>query len=211
MTSRTETKYFIPFYDKERALDLIRGCLSKYGQEMHSRSYPVHSQYFDSVDKMCFLAKKEGLKKRFKVRLRHYEGEEHYLEWKIKKGEKISKIRHQINPRDIEEALVQLWPHERIERPSQFLRPSLEIKYQRTEFVLKSSDLRLTVDTQTCYRLNPSSQLWLETYGPHQSILEIKMNIEAKFDHYIWDLIEQLKLIRQSISKYSDSVQASLL
>ncbi len=201
---RIETKYLIARSKLPQLTQLIRATFT---QDLNQRTYPVHSLYFDTPDKVCYYSKLDGTPLRYKVRLRHYEGSEHFLEWKIKSSEESIKRRLLIDPATVEHAILWRWPHELLERPASFLRPSLEVHYQRSEFTTREAFVRLTIDENICYRDPGEKFHWAPTYGEDQAILEIKTNPEGEVAMDVFELPRILGLQRQSLSKYADSLK----
>jgi hypothetical protein len=201
---RIETKYLLKRSQVPRLTQLIRAT---FAQDLRQRTYPVHSLYFDTPEKECYFSKLDGTPLRYKVRLRHYEGAEHFLEWKVKIQEESIKRRLLIDPTTVEQAILFQWPHELVERPANFLQPSLEVHYQRSEFTTRDALVRVTIDENIAFR-DPGEKLhWASTYGEDQAILELKTNLDGVSAMDIFELPRILGLQRQSLSKYADSLK----
>lgn len=107
---RFELKYLV---SEERALALRRfvSCHLKpddFAAKQPDFSYPVHSLYLDSPQLSTYQAVQTGEKNRFKLRVRHYTGEDRavYFEIKRRTNEIISKLRATVHRSSVQPLLA---------------------------------------------------------------------------------------------------------
>ncbi|MBL9189801.1 MAG: polyphosphate polymerase domain-containing protein [Opitutaceae bacterium] len=107
---RFELKYLV---SEERAQAIRRfvACHLKpddYAATQPGNSYPVHSLYLDSPDLTTYQAVQTGEKNRYKLRIRHYTGEDQAVFFEIKRrtNEIISKVRATVHRASVQPLLA---------------------------------------------------------------------------------------------------------
>lgn len=185
--NRFELKYKI----QSKHLDIVRSYLCSIGK--FEKKYHVLSTYFDDWRKSAYQAKLDGDYERKKIRVRSYtkdfsEGEDVYLEKKIRKGQLISKERFKIDQDFMNSAFMGNANHPWLVG----LSPKLTIYYFREEYVFNWG--RITVDTDITFKWNQFEKKF------NDSILEIKT--ETPFDSSQFGWLHKLSKV-QSFSKYA--------
>ncbi len=192
MSARYEFKYLITPEDAEQVRAVARAWLEP---DPHSDGkYQVTSLYWDADDLKLANQTREGVRKRFKLRVRHYGDEHHnqFTEVKSRVGCSISKTR---DP-DTFNMLA-----ERIHA-----KPYLWVRYQREAWVSPwGENVRLTFDTdlEVCPGMDeiPPADGWRYVPLENPVILELKFN-EA-YPLWMRKMAETLCLKRVSCSKYA--------
>jgi len=173
-------------------------------------SYTVHSIYYDDHQKTGIAQKEDGVKDRYKYRIRYYKNqtEAMTIEKKIKDGEagikqklKITSIEYEkISKNDCAFLLNKessLAKEFYVENRSHLLRPVLEVVYEREPFVHPANDVRITFDKNVRYRLLTRSNTTTIT---DYIIMEIKYN--GFFPSHLKTVFEVDSPRKLAISKY---------
>ena len=223
---KDEIKYLIPnnLYPKLKELMLPYLRLDKYAGPPESPQYTVRSVYYDTQNLRFYHEKKDGIKKRIKVRIRgynqHNEDSIVFLELKRKRNNQIFKNRYPVYYKNINKILqseieVDDTPLKKknsdrekflFNYHSMSLRPVLLVIYEREAYHYRfNSDLRITFDSnvRSIKPVNIDSlfadQHTIPTFR-NSFVLEIKSS--APFPSWIFSVIKQLHLQNRSVSKY---------
>ena len=234
--SRFEFKYVI---DDRTAMQVSRFLAGYLEPDEHAKrsadnSYPVHSLYLDSPDLVLFKQTAQGLKNRFKLRIRFYDGAPDspaFLEIKRRVTDVIRKERAGIRRAGVELLLEGRWPDasylideegpEKTRRALQNFcdlydtidgQPCIYVCYVREAYVSPDSDqVRVTFDRQLIGSpfdrntcLIPPSQGTVPKVGG--VILEVKFS--DRFPPWMQEMSEAFNLQRRSVPKYNMCIQA---
>ncbi len=229
-SQRFEFKYIITPMQAEMAKEFIQPYVIPDPKAKFGAKYPLCSLYFDSPDFRLFWSNRAGEKNRFKLRIRSYSddsSEPLFFEIKRRLDKIIQKQRVRINRNHISEALemnnhFNRCLYEENEQEEKNLvyftnyihslaaKPSALVRYQREAFVSKLDEyVRITFDWNLCYKRCLGLEIPLN--GPgfcliHNipCILEIKFR--DRFPFWINELVKKFHLLRDSIAKYSESI-----
>jgi hypothetical protein len=228
-TSRYELKYIV---EESRALairDFVRGYLEldEYGERAQDCAYAVFSLYLDTPELALYRQTIEGLKNRFKLRIRFYDGDPEspaYLEIKRRVTDVIRKERAGVTRRGVRRLLDGGWPgaselvgSNGSDAPlalRQFCELCLStgatartyVAYRREAYVSANSNkVRVTFDRQlrgSAY--TPGSDLACPENGAYPNmggvILELKFT--DTFPAWMRELVQAFNLHRRSVPKY---------
>lgn len=230
---RYELKYLLPadrmpFLRQTMATQLVLDPMARQA----GGSYWVFSQYFDTPRLKCYFDKKEGLKRRFKLRIRWYDvllpETTVFLERKEKFLDPLSKTRVPMSAEQVP-ALLQgrlkgLPPATRdwygtVLRHA--MRPTVTTVYRREPWVMPEgmdpvgNNLRVTFDTELMAQWNDwqwRSQSQRETdrllVFPGRFILEIKFNRYCP--EWLARMVRSMDMVPRSVSKYCLCMDATL-
>ena len=216
--SRFECKYYLP----DELLEPIRVHIAPFtrpdvyaADEDHA--YTICSLYLDNPDLQIYRMSAQGLRSRFKLRMRYYD--EHgpvFCEIKRRNDDVIRKTRTRTTRDEASDILrLALGQGADIDVPDtgEFgmmtsrlgCGPVLRVKYRREAYESVAEDsVRITFDSQLEQAVTVSDQLRLA--GPFHDIptrgviLEIKFT--DRFPSWIHSLIDRFELQRVSVPKY---------
>lgn len=217
---RKEIKYVIPIELFARLQPRLEQVLEP---DAHGSggSYPVRSQYYDSLTDADLWDNLDGVMEKRKIRLRIYSPQDQMakLEYKCKSG--ADGVKHSLSVSREEALLMEQHQYtflcEREEKlaamlytkmTGQVYRPKTIIEYQRSAYTFPVNDVRVTFDTQLRGSVNP--------YGLFQEKLfyvplmhEDRGVLEIKYNHFLPDvvktLVQQIDDLAQASSKYSQA------
>ncbi len=196
-----------------------------------NNAYYVRSQYYDNDLSSHFYEKVDGMRDRYKYRIRTY-GPKHssenpiFLEKKGRKLERTFKQRYQIDHDNLEifynpfekEKLLHLYPDIDLIRDFVFdsirksITPRIIVDYLRTPYVSNfDSNFRLTFDrSMTVTHTNDNLELYQKTHrklkvAAGYTILEMKFF--RRFPPWFQKIIQTYNLRRLSISKFSTGME----
>ncbi|MFP6626138.1 MAG: polyphosphate polymerase domain-containing protein [Deltaproteobacteria bacterium] len=230
--SRYECKYYVPEWMLAPMRDHIGPFVrpDKHAASRPGYRYPVCSLYLDSPGLELYAMAAKGLRSRFKLRVRHYEGgdgEPVFCEIKRRQDDVILKRRvattaeearnflkktlnHEIHGQDA-------WPTQAAEFMNltnlTLARPMLYVRYQREAYESATGDpVRITFDSQLEESIaghDPLSgqQDW-NPLSVEGVILEIKFT--DRFPLWVRGMIDRFQLQRRSVPKYLMSVESVL-
>lgn len=171
------------------------------------RTFRYESVYFDTSDRISYLAAAHRRRRRFKVRTRSYvDSAICVLEVKTRERSGLT-IKHRL-PYDFArreqlnlEALEFIDGFDTIHPVSHDLRPSLTTRYHRTTLLEPASSSRITIDTGFACAAPDGSSLEL----PRIAIVETKTDGRpCGVDHALWDA----HLRPTKVSKYGTGLAA---
>ena len=217
MKYRNELKYLV----SENELMIIKHRLESFmciDENAKNGKYRISSVYFDDFDDANFYDVDDGVDLKNKYRIRTYDNNSKLirLECKHKKGFLNAKQSCRLNKEDVElmleggylrdialqnEVLQELTYKIMAEK----MRPVVIVSYDRIPFVLKGSDVRVTLDMNIVSSTDCKN--FFGTFNKRRAILPIGMHLlEVKFDEklpqYIYDCFSDLNLQQISFSKY---------
>ncbi len=181
--------------------------------------YMVRSLYFDTIDGGAFFDKLDGVEYRRKFRIRYYNNDPSFirLESKLKIDDLSQKTQERIDLKTAEQLMkgeietISLRPNSVLtqfilEIKLKGLRPAVIVDYQRTAFIQKALDVRITFDEHIRSRMH-DTELFKTNFGsvevmdPQEVVLEVKYN--QIIPQAIADVIRQVPMIRLAVSKYA--------
>ena len=229
---RFELKYLVDESLTPRIRDFVSSHLEldDYGVVRPNRSYPVHSIYLDSDGLHTHQATLIGVKNRFKLRLRYYDGQPGapvFFEVKGRVDNCILKKRCGIRRDAVASVLNGQWPAPEqlvTNQPRHFAalerflllmasinaRPKAHNAYLREAWVSPhDNSVRVTFDRNV--RIEPHFDLSAtvpmrnpaQVYSP-LVILELKFT--DRFPNWFNDLVQQFNLMQSAAAKYSGGI-----
>jgi hypothetical protein len=231
-SSRYELKYLVTEYQATAIRDFSRPSLEPDPYYVPgTQGYPVHSLYLDTADLVLYHQTMQGLKNRFKLRIRFYDDDPDspaFLEIKRRTTNVIGKQRAGMTKKGVNQLLSGAWPNpsELRKRDEKSLIAmetfckyrdqiaavgSHYVSYLREAYVAPSSDhVRVTFDRQLrggYYEQGeplrvPRRQNDVNPGG--EVILELKFT--DRFPGWMGDLVRVFNLQRLSVPKYCDCV-----
>ena len=233
--SRYELKYVV---DPARALairDFVRGYLSPdaYMPDAISDGYAVNSLYLDGNPKVLYLQAREGIKNRYKLRIRFYDRAEHspaFLEIKHRTTETVRKERAAISKQGVRRILErgEFRPEDLLEQDEVSLRtlnnfrhrcrmlnaqPRVYVSYLRAAYVPRDGNLvRVTFDRKMFgYPYHPEVGLHFcdrDGAPSHQNEVILELKFTDRFPPWMRELTQLFGLDRTSFPKYVECVDA---
>lgn len=235
---RSEFKYFVPVDQIDRIRAFLKPYmqLDKFAATQEKGHYTVRSIYLDTPDYYCYWSKIEGLKHRYKLRLRGYNLEEKenlvFLEIKKKYEQPIFKNRAPVRFKDIPNLFRSGKVDDFVEISKKFpkakedakrffyhmhskqMRPVVTVIYEREAYESRHpnprNNLRITLDKNLRATSYPRLEE-LYTEDRLQWVLRGHFILEVKFNnaHPLWilPLIESLNLRKEPASKYCMSIE----
>jgi hypothetical protein len=225
-TSRYELKYMVDERCARGATDFIRAYLQRdrYAIRQMAYSYPIYSLYLDGPGLMLYSATCQGLKNRYKLRIRYYDYNpltSAYFEIKRRVGDVIIKDRVAVRKSSVERLIAGAcaMPEDLVEsedrgdylvlrqfcelRDAIQARPRIIVQYRREAWV-SEEDARLRVSfdrmlTTASYQgcLHPAH--WVDA-GLPAVVLELKFN--DRFPLWMRELALDWDLHRTPMAKY---------
>lgn len=230
---RLELKYIISEQQALAVRDFVQMYLEidEYSKDKPNYSYRIHSLYLDSDDLKTYWDTINGLKNRFKLRLRYYDDlptSPVFFEIKRRMNEAILKQRggvrrpavpwllagqlpepeHLLSPGNAKQLVA-------LQRFSQLMlsigaTPKAHVTYFREAWVsTHDNSIRVTMDRNVYCSPEFGCSLRTELGPPvkpfgHQVILELKFT--GRFPNWFRELVEAFDLTRGAAAKYADGV-----
>ena len=229
---RFELKYLI---NEEMALkvrDFVRSYIDfdEYSVGKPNYSYPVHSLYLDSDDLKLYWETINGVKNRYKLRLRYYDTNAKspvFFEIKRRMNNCIMKQRGGVRQECVGYLLSGHLPREEhllSKAPKQMValhrfcelmnsihaKPKVHITYMREAYVSPDDNVRVTIDRNVYGEENLSPSIKTEMTDPVLSfrntvILELKFT--NRFPNWFRDLVRMADVMQCGAAKYVESIQ----
>jgi hypothetical protein len=181
--------------------------------------YMVRSLYFDTLGGSAFFDKIDGVEYRKKYRIRYYNNSTDFirLESKLKIDDLSKKTQERISL-DLAQHLmngeideINLKPNSvltdfALDIKLNALRPSVIVDYQRTAYLHKALDVRITFDEMIRSRVYDTDLFKTEfasitVLEPEEVVLEVKYN--DIIPSSIADVIRHMPMTRLAVSKYA--------
>ncbi len=216
---RNEWKYVCHESDLS-ALEERIGTILEMDPNSGGRPYKVRSLYFDDYMDTCYLEKDAGTGDRYKYRIRYYGDSPDLIrfERKVKKNDRERKETCIISRETYDQILDEdydlvLWETESpvlkffcTRCMADGFRPSAIIDYDRTAYIQKDYNIRITVDRNIC--VSEDADLFLTGDYDRTPIQENDMHVlEVKFDEVLPSYIRHAAffpgMIQSSFSKYA--------
>ena len=216
---RHEYKYLISKADAELLKLRLPHIMERDPHAGENGRYTIRSLYFDDVNAAAYYEKIDGLDKRAKYRIRfyNYDGSNIKLEKKEKLGSLTRKTAQTITKNDaraLEYALSAGCPDTpegltnelRVACMSRGLRPKVLVDYDRTPFLCKAGNTRITIDENLRTRpyiahLFASPRAMTPVLEPDQVILEVKF--DDFLPGYLADALADIPKVNIAISKFA--------
>lgn len=232
-SQRFELKYLI---NEEMALK-VRDFLTSYiGFDEYSVgkpnfSYPVHSIYLDSDDLKMYWDTINGVKNRFKLRMRYYDANPKspvFFEIKRRMNNCIMKQRGGVRQEFVEYLLSGHLPREEhllSKAPKQMIalhrfcelmsqvhaKPKVHIFYMREAYVSSDDKHRVTIDRNVYGEENLKLSCKTEMKNPvrawPEGIVILELKFTNKFPNWFRDLVRMAGVMQCGAAKYVESIQ----
>ena len=232
--SRHEIKYLVSESTAQGIVDYIRPLmwLDRFSEFQQDYAYPIVSLYFDSDRLRLYQETAQGIKDRFKLRIRRYSDDPEFpsfFEIKHRINRTVYKSRGRVMAKSVPSLIEgKTRPPSDDNRESknvaQFLllttrvraRPIVRTRYRRQAFEsYADKNVRLTFDREFCFAVTQNLDTSLEGPGWHRLplsngvILEIKFN--GRFPAWMSRMVRYFQCDQKSISKYGLSIEGSHL
>lgn len=232
-SQRFELKYLINEETALKVRDFVRCYINfdEFSVGKPNYSYPVHSVYLDSDDLKMYWDTINGLKNRFKLRLRYYDVNPKspvFFEIKRRMNNCIMKQRGGVRQEYVpyllsghlprEEHLLSKAPkqmnalHRFCELMNQVhAKPKVHIAYMREAYVSSDDKHRVTIDRDVFGEENLTNSVKTEMKNPVRAfdpglvILELKFT--NKFPNWFRDLVRMAGVMQCGAAKYVESIQ----
>lgn len=230
---RFELKYVISEHKAQNIRHFVKNYLDidEYGEMYPRFSYPVHSLYLDSPAFKTYHDTINGNRNRFKIRIRHYGGENQeavFLEVKRRYDRVIAKKRAEVPSNVLEELIYGPLPTlEHLVNPTQEqfnslqhicqiiheinAKPKIHVSYLREAYLPENSNaVRITFDRDVKASYINALSLSSEHNNP-VSVFGNKVILELKFTNryprWLNEMTQLFHLRRESAAKYVDGIK----
>ncbi len=219
MEYRNEWKYICSEFQLKMIEHLLSPIMQKDNHASIDGSYTIRSVYFDDVYDSFVEENESGIDRRFKIRIRIYNGSSQFIRCEVKykeygmtkkesclitkeSCEKLIRNEHLT----WEEAknnkvlsLIYLWQNTKL------LRAKVIVEYDRHVFISVAGNVRITFDRNI--RCSNNVDRFFEENIYAVPILELNQHVlEVKFDEFLPDVIsnvlQRCELSQTSFSKY---------
>ena len=229
---RFELKYLINEDVALKVRDFVR-CyigMDEYSVGKPNFSYHVHSVYLDSDDLKLYWDTINGVKNRYKLRLRYYDASPTspvFFEIKRRMNNCIMKQRGGVRQQYVPYLLAGHMPeqeHLLSKAPKQFValqrfcelmsrmqaKPKIHIAYLREAYVSSDDQVRVTIDRRVLGEENLTHSVKTEMKHPVLSfegtvILELKFT--NRFPNWFRELVRMSNVMQCGAAKYVESIQ----
>ena len=216
---RHEYKYLISRGDAQLLKLRLPHIMERDPHAGETGQYAIRSLYFDDFSGKAYYEKMDGISERTKYRIRFYNYDSSIikLERKEKKGSLTRKAAQTITKNDaraLEYALADGCPDNpegltgelRLACNGQGLRPRVLVDYDRTPFICRSGNTRITIDENLRTRpyiahLFASPRAMIPVLDPDQVILEVKF--DDFLPSYLADALADIPKVPLAISKFA--------
>ena len=216
---RHEYKYLISKADAELLKRRLPHIMEPDSHAGETGTYTIRSLYFDDFRNTAYYDKVDGVNYRAKYRIRFYNYDSSVLklEKKEKNGSLTRKTAQTITKNDaraLEYALSSGCPDTkeglveelRVGFMSMGLRPRILVDYDRTPFICRDGNTRITLDENVRTRpyiahLFASPRAMIPVIGPDQVILEVKF--DDFLPGYLDAALADIPKVNMAISKFA--------
>lgn len=215
-----EYRHELKFWVTDVELEVLRyrlKAIMKTDSHQNGAAYTIRSLYFDDWNSSCLKENEDGADNRFKYRIRIYDGSDSVI--KLEKKSKIrgmtKKVSTGISREDclsymkgnwipFAEGTSNLEKEFRAKMRGEGVHPVSIVEYERTAFVERVGNVRVTFDRNICGSDNVGGFLGETSFVPllpkGQHILEVKY--DELLPEYIAGCLEMGSLQRTAFSKY---------
>jgi hypothetical protein len=229
---RFELKYLITEDMALRVRDFVRSYLDfdEYSVGKPNFSYPVHSLYLDSDDLKLYWETINGIKNRYKLRLRYYDTNPKspvFFEIKRRMNNCIMKQRGGVRQQYVPYLLSGHLPHDEhllSKAPKQMValqrfcelmnrihaKPKVHISYMREAYVSDDAQVRVTIDRNVFGEENLSPSIKIDMKDPVLSFAEtviLELKFTNRFPNWFRDLVRMSNVMQCGAAKYVESIQ----
>ena len=214
---RHENKYIIDGYRRKLLEAKLCGFLTPDVHSDDDSNYHIRSLYFDDYNNTCYYENEGGVDPREKYRIRYYNGDKSYivLEKKIKNHGFTAKHSCRITEEECREMMRGHIPSVTGDMPElkkrlstemrvKLMHPKVVVSYDRTAYIYKNGNVRVTFDSNITASANVDR--FLEERFPVRPVMSQGLILEVKWDEVLPDFIREIltdsKLHRTSFSKY---------
>ncbi len=216
---RHEYKYLISKADAELLKLRLPHIMEPDAHAGETGRYTIRSLYFDDFSATAYYDKQDGVKDRAKYRIRFYDYDPSLikLEKKEKNGSltrKTAQTITKLDARALEYAHTSGCPDNpdgltaelRLATVSRGLRPRVLVDYDRTPFVCRDGNTRITLDENLRTRpyiphLFASPRAMIPVLDPDQVILEVKF--DDFLPGYLATALADIPKVSMAISKFA--------
>ena len=216
---RHEYKFLISRADAELLKRRLPHIMERDTHAGGTGQYTIRSLYFDDFSNTAYYDKMDGVSERAKYRIRFYDYDSSLikLEKKEKNGSLTRKTAQTITKRDaaaLEFARSEGCPDHpdgltaelRIACVSKGLRPRILVDYDRTPFICRDGNTRITLDENLRTRpyiphLFASPRAMIPVIDPEQVILEVKF--DDFLPGYLATALADIPKVNMAISKFA--------
>ena len=230
---RFELKYLISEEMALKVRDFVRCYMDfdEYSVGKPNYSYAVHSVYLDSDDLKMYWDTINGIKNRFKLRMRYYDANPKspvFFEIKRRMNNCIMKQRGGVRQEFVPYLLSGHMPREEhllSKAPKQFIalqrfcelmsqchaKPKVHIAYMREAYVSSDDKHRVTIDRTVFGEENLGHSVKTEmknpvrAFGDNLIILELKFT--NRFPNWFRDVVRMANVMQCGAAKYVESIQ----
>ena len=215
---RHEFKYIISAGEDRILEQRVSALIPRDPHVGESGRYTIRSLYFDSCSDRCYYENEDGTDPREKFRIRIYNASDERISLECKRKERSKTLktscrlsreqcellmRGQI-PRDISDRQVVLRRLSLL-MMSELFRPKVIVEYDRTPYIYKNGNVRVTFDRSI--RSSSDVKSFLEPVLFTRPIMPVGHNLlEVKYDEFIPDFIKESletgSLAQTAFSKY---------
>lgn len=216
---RHEFKYLISKADAELLKRRLPYIMERDPHAGETGTYTIRSLYFDDFANTAYYDKMDGVNYRAKYRIRFYDYDPSLLklEKKEKNGSLTRKTAQTITKNDaraLEFAMSGGCPDTReglveelrLQFVSQGLRPRVLVDYDRTPFICRDGNTRITLDENIRTRpyiahLFASPRAMVPVLDANQVILEVKF--DDFLPGYLSDALSDIPKVNMAVSKFA--------
>ncbi len=213
---RHEYKFIISRESAALLKSRLPGFMERDPHAGPTGQYTIRSLYFDDPNHDAFYDKVDGVDDRTKYRIRCYNHDLSYLklERKEKKGHLTRKTAQRITPEDA--ALYQDGRAPNLQMDSLAgelraqllggLRAAVLVDYDRTPFVCKAGNTRITLDENLrtlphCNRLDAPATCMVPVLEPGEVVLEVKF--DDFLPGYLTEVLSDIPKAAMAVSKFA--------
>ncbi|MBR3973989.1 MAG: polyphosphate polymerase domain-containing protein [Oscillospiraceae bacterium] len=216
---RHELKYLISRQDAELLKLRLPHVMERDSHAGETGRYTIRSLYFDDFESRAYFEKVDGINERTKYRIRFYDYNPDLI--KLERKEKLGSLTRKAaqtitlnDARALEFAYTSGCPDNpeglteelRLACTGRGLRPRVLVDYDRTPFVCKAGNTRITLDENLRTRpyiphLFASPRAMIPVLEPDQVILEVKF--DDFLPGYLSDALADIPKAPMAISKFA--------
>ena len=216
---RHEYKYLISKADAELLKRRLPHFMERDPHAGKTGQYTIRSLYFDDFDGGAFYDKVDGVNYRAKYRIRFYNYELTYI--KLEKKEKLGHLTRKTaqtitasDARALEQGRTAPCPDTQGGLIAELqqkialsgLRPRVVVDYDRTPFICRDGNTRITVDENIrtkpySAKLSASPEAMIPVLEPDQVVLEVKF--DDFLPGYLADVLADIPRTAMAISKFA--------
>lgn len=228
LASRFEFKYLVPEALVARVRDFVQPFvrLDRYGEAWPQGRYPIYSLYLDSPELHCYHAAMDGLRDRYKLRIRSYRPEpEEPVFFEVKKRSDLTIRKHRAKAprRAVHERGTAAAAAEPADDWAEFqrlsagiaARPALWVRYWREAYLGRAAQtVRLNFDYRVEYAAPRGAGYAWQGLDWRPSGLDgvvYEFKFQGRCPPWAAELTRAFQLQRRSVCKYAASMEQHLI